>query len=319
MWETKQRLDDLADLIWELDHCDDEDVTDGAPVEGGGSHGDVEADEVHGTPAPAGYAPVRTRPHRPRSYRLPPGVAVEVRVLGPVQVVGWQEAPTRRVVTELLCFLALHPDQYPISNEAILAALWPDIDRTASARTLRNYLTMLRKCLGDQLFPQSVRGAGYELDESVSTDWARFCDLVAEGAELRRRGDESAEWLEPALLRTALGLVRGMPFAGGANDTYAWAFEELLVSDMTRAIGDAAARVIEYADGVGNVAVVAWAARQGLRALPFEEDLWFALLSAEAVAGQSRLEQAWRDCRAVMGETTDRLRWHVQQLREDND
>ena len=50
MWETKQRLDDLADLIWELDHCDDEDVTDGAPVEGGGSHGDVEADEVHGRP-----------------------------------------------------------------------------------------------------------------------------------------------------------------------------------------------------------------------------------------------------------------------------
>jgi hypothetical protein len=91
----------------------------------------------------------------------------------------------------------------------------------------------------------------------------------------------------------------------------------MLVTDMTRAIGETAAAVIAYYLELGEMEAVAWAARQALLALPFEEEFWFTLLSAEAEAGPGRLELAWRDCRAVMGETTDRLRLHVQALRED--
>ena len=44
-------------------------------------------------------------------------IGVEIRILGPVEVVGWSQAPERAVVTELACYLALHPGRIVPGDE----------------------------------------------------------------------------------------------------------------------------------------------------------------------------------------------------------
>jgi len=55
-----------------------------------------------------------------------------VRVIGPVEIEGWRRVPERAIVTELACYLALHPDQ-AMSGDELRFALRPDME--AAART----------------------------------------------------------------------------------------------------------------------------------------------------------------------------------------
>ena len=166
---------------------------------------------------------------------IPPG-AVEIRVLGPVDVIGWQEQPNRRVVPELACFLALHPDRM-MTSEEIRSALWPgDLETTeASPKHLRNAIYMLRKCLGRELVPEASKGRGYFLAGDVRSDWTQFNALVDEA---KPSNSDEAE-----LLGQALELIRGAPFEGAAPGTYAWAWSELFVSRMEVSITEAASRL----------------------------------------------------------------------------
>lgn len=93
------------------------------------------------------------------------GEEVLVKVLGPVEIEGWRETPRRRVVAELACYLALHAGR-PISGEVLRAALWPDVDSEASAKSLRNYMSELRRALGSEHVP-TARGTGYSVSTSV--------------------------------------------------------------------------------------------------------------------------------------------------------
>ncbi|MGH9086970.1 MAG: hypothetical protein ACRDYZ_02505 [Acidimicrobiales bacterium] len=60
---------------------------------------------------------------------------MEVRVLGPAEVVGWRFPPDRQVVTELCCYRALHGER-PMVGDTIRSTLWPE-SREASAKSLR--------------------------------------------------------------------------------------------------------------------------------------------------------------------------------------
>jgi DNA-binding SARP family transcriptional activator len=202
------------------------------------------------------------------SPRMSPGVLVDVRVLGPVEVVGWRTLPDRRIITELCCYLALHSER-PVSGEELIVAIWPDGGREASPKTLRTYLSLLRSSLGADLFPESVKGAGYQLDPAVSTDWYSFQAFQRDAASVSQ--DDAS--LEGLLLRQALQLVRSTPFAGAAAGTFGWAWTELLVSRMEQEIATVAVRLADLLIARGDHQRSAWAAERGLMAVPFDESL----------------------------------------------
>jgi len=243
------------------------------------------------------------------SLGLPPDVSVEVRVLGPVEVTGWRTSPERRIVTELCCYLALHQER-SVLGEELVVAIWPDGGRDASPKSLRTYLSLLRSSLGADLFPESVKGAGYQLDAAVSTDWRSFEAFQRDAASVAH--DDAS--LEALLLRQALQLVRGAPFAGVAAGTFGWAWTELLVSRIEQGIATGAARLADLLIASGDHRRSAWAAERGLSAVPFDESLWRRRLSAAAAGGAGSLERAWRDCQAVLRDDARALDNHITSL-----
>lgn len=230
-----------------------------------------------------------------------------VAVLGPVVVDDWVVEPDRRAVTELLCFLALHPGRAVPADE-IRAALWPGdgLGGDVSGKSLRNTASLLRRCIGADRFPEAERGAGYRLTDDVVTDWQRCEDLVQASSA---GGPREAE-----TLTDALALVRGAPFDGVPSGSYGWAWSELLVSRMEVAITDAAHRLVSLSSASGDLEQAEWAALQGLAALPYDRRLWGGLLSVAAAGGRQKLARAWRDAQAVLGAEAEDLQPMVDRL-----
>lgn len=234
---------------------------------------------------------------------------VAVSVLGSVEVVGWREEPQRRMVTELLCFLALHGGQQVPADE-LRAALWPgDLESgDGSAKSLRNTASLLRRCVGAEVFPEAGRNAGYRLGPGVRSDWEVFQDLVMRS--------EAAGPEEVSLLGEALRLVRGAPFDRVAPGSFGWAWSELYVSRMETAISAAAHRLATLSLSAADWATAEWAAVQGLTACPYDRLLWGDLLRVAQRGGRHRLERAWRDTQAVLGSDVEELRPLLTELWE---
>jgi hypothetical protein len=216
---------------------------------------------------------------------------VSVNVLGQIEVFPWREPPHRKVIIELACYLALHPGR-PISGEELRVALWPDSDGTAeaSAKSLRNYVSELRKALGAEFVP-SARGTGYAVSAAVQTDWDLFKRAVEKA---KAEGADEAE-----LLSEALSLVRGRPFAGV---DWGWSFAESLVSEMEVTIGQVAQRLAALSMEAEDFSIAGLAARQGLLANPFDLTLWEVALRAAAGLGSDQLLRTWRDAQATLGD-----------------
>jgi len=219
----------------------------------------------------------------------PEMAGVEVRVLGPVEVVGWTQRPDRAVVTELACYLALHRDRV-IPGDELRVALWPDAAREASAKSLRTYMSLLRKSLGPENVPVGS-GSGYRVGDGVSTDWRRFRELTGEGATAGQ-------------LREALELVRGRPFAGVSSTSFGWVFSELLVSEIEVGVIGAARRLAEELSGNGDLTGASWSVRQGLLAVPSDFGLWQLRLAIAELQGRGELVRARRDAEAALGDDT---------------
>jgi type IV secretion system protein VirD4 len=231
---------------------------------------------------------------------------VTVRVLGPVEVTGWIHEPGRRVVTELACFLALHADR-KVTGEEMRAALWPgDLGASeASAKSLRNTVSLLRKALGPNLVPDAQKGSGYRLGPGVLCDWATFSHLV----------EDAKGPVEKDKLRQALSLVRGSPFEGVAPGSFSWAWTELFVSRMEVAVASAASRLGETALAEGDIEMSVWAVLQGLSSSPYDRGLWSIFLQASARSGRDALERAWKSAVAVLGDDSRELAEVIDDLR----
>lgn len=120
-----------------------------------------------------------TEPHSNLTDPSHRGV-LTVNVLGPVEVIGWVVPPRRKVLTELACYLALHTGR-PVSGEEFRAALAgaSETDDEVSAKSLRTYMSELRRCLGPGLLPEArTSGYGFSPGAITITDWATFQDLV---------------------------------------------------------------------------------------------------------------------------------------------
>jgi len=236
--------------------------------------------------------------------------AVLVGVLGPVKVTGWAKAPGRRVLVDLLVFLAMHPGTR-VSAEQLVVRLWPSGDNgpEPSTQSLRSYMSMLRTAVGAEHLPEALVTGGYQLGPGVSSDWVQFAALIADAR--KAQGPEGR-----VLLHRALSLVRGVPFAGANRGTYEWIWEEVWPSTMEAAITDAAHDLCTLAIETNDPAEAAWAARQGLKAVPGAAALQEDLLSAAAATGNPRrLEAVWADLTRSPDNNADLLRPHYERLR----
>lgn len=242
----------------------------------------------------AGSSPRITAPTVPPPLGGPDDLVV--RVLGPVEVTGWAASPERRgLLEELCCYLALHPGR-AFTTAELLGALWPvGGDRgEATPKTLHNYLSRLRQAVGPDRLPDAVTSGGYRLDHVV-TDWAEFSRLTGEAV--------LAAGVEADRLRSqALAQVRGAPMAGAQGTQFGWAFSSALVSTMAVAITGCAHQLSTARLAAGDPVGAEDAARQGLRAVSEDEELWLdAATAARAGGDPARESRLWRDLAAALG------------------
>ena len=118
---------------------------------------------------------------------------------------------------------------------------------------------------------------GYTVGPHVTTDLARFTDLVS-----RSRSAVDADE-ECGLLRQALDLLRGQPFEGVRG--YDWAFTEGTVVEAEATIADAAHRLAQLALERGDADLATWAAMQGLKSVPGTEPLYRDRMEAAHLVG----------------------------------
>lgn len=146
--------------------------------------------------------------------------AAEVRVLGPVEVVGDDgpvalSAKQRRLLAALVV-----ADGRACGVDDLVEAVWGDGPPVSAAKLVQVYVSQLRKVLPAQLRIATHAGA-YALDlPRNSLDAARFERLVAESTSLREAGNPA---LAASLSDQALGLWRGR------------AYGELSYEDVARA------------------------------------------------------------------------------------
>jgi hypothetical protein len=215
----------------------------------------------------------------------PAGIGIEVRVLGPVEVVGWMNRPERAIVTELACFLALHRSR-PVSGELLRVALRPEGSNEQSAKTVRTYVSLLRKALGPDALP-AASSSGYQLSTNVTSDWDRFVELASG---------------EPEQILEALALVRGRPFQDVPKGSYGWVFSEFVVSDIEVAIVRTAFAAVGQLVADGDLDGALWAIRQGLLGVNGDFGLWQRYLSLSAELGPAALARAQAEARAALGD-----------------
>jgi hypothetical protein len=226
------------------------------------------------------------RPERPSIEVDDPPSEMEILILGSVEAQGWKLPPERAVVVELACYLALHRERQ-VSGESLRAALRPDGSKEQSAKTLRTYLSMLRKALGPDALPSRPSG-GYKLASWVTTDYERFVELS--------RSDNVEDALE------ALLLIRGRPFEGVPSGTFAWVFSEFLVSDMEVAVASVVTRAVDQLVKANDLERALGALRQGLRAVAGDYGLWELYLSIAAQVSPAALSRARSEARATLGD-----------------
>ena len=218
----------------------------------------------------------------------------EVCFLGPLKVtwaadVDPTAGPERAaLLAAALSYLGAH-DDHPVPGPRLQEALWPlgndDSDvRAGSVKgaTLRSTMSRLRTALGNDSLgrphlPPAKNGT-YRLGPRYGCTWRRFQAKVA-AADVA----SSAESIE--LLREALALVRGRPFADAPSAYFAWADDSPLVSDIEVAVADAAEKLGERALQAGDPELAEWAARQGLLVVPVREDLHRVRFQAAFDAG----------------------------------
>jgi DNA-binding SARP family transcriptional activator/class 3 adenylate cyclase/tetratricopeptide (TPR) repeat protein len=157
----------------------------------------------------------RSRGGDARQMRCDNRRAVEVRILGPLEVVaqGHDVTPTRAKERALLALLLLQRGRV-ISNDALVDALWGEAPPPTAGKALHGLVSGLRKVLGPDAI--ETRAPGYSMRlPPERTDLGRFEGLVGRS---RREPDPEAR---SQLLATALAMFRGEALADFRNEEFA--------------------------------------------------------------------------------------------------
>lgn len=220
--------------------------------------------------------------------------ALDVRVLGPVEVVGCAEEFRRRKPLELVAHLAVH--RQGVDADTLAEALWPD--RPSNPATLHTMASIARRCLGPDTsgrphLPHVGSDGRYRLGPEVGLDLDRFRAHVARAAALEDGAGASE-------LRAALELVRGRPFTTPGED-YLWAHAEALATSVVAEVADTAHRLAEMYLEAGDARGAWWATQQGLLASPGNEQLHRdRMRAADLIGNPAGVEEVMAElCRAI--------------------
>jgi YVTN family beta-propeller protein len=175
------------------------------------------------------------------------------QILGPLEVdddgvrvglVGGKQAA-------LLAFLLLHGNE-TIASESLVEELWNGSAPPSARKILQNYVSKLRRQLGDGVLV--TRGRGYELRvEPGELDVDRFIELLEAG---RRAMASNEPDVAATTLRAALSLWRGPALAQFASEPFARLeidrLEELRLAAVTERI-EADLALGRHADVIGEL------------------------------------------------------------------
>jgi DNA-binding SARP family transcriptional activator len=193
--------------------------------------------------------------------------AVEIAVLGPLEVRGGEHRFRRSAAVELIVYLAFH--RRGVRNSQWPLAIWPD--RAVAQATVHSTVSDARRALGrgadgsDHL----SRGPQLHLGSGVTTDVDRFAALASSD--------------DPRVLSRALGLVRGPLFAGLRHSD--WAVVEGTQAALESMIVETALRAVEGHLGHRRLHDAERAARAALTGCPYDERLYRLLLQVTAAMG----------------------------------
>jgi DNA-binding SARP family transcriptional activator len=281
---TTDDVDGIAKLLEPVEDPDDDDPDDGGPPGGGGVDvGALGPDESDLAAEPADDAI--------------PGCEIEVRVLGPVEIVGAERPLTRSKSVELVAYLTLHKDTV-VDADRLREALWPG---RPPGTTLYTTASVARSHLGKAAdgTPHLPLLAGsermYRVGGGVKSDYERFAELVRRAA-----GEPAADAMRT--LREALSLVRGRPFEVAGRD-WTWVFVEGYATLVENDIVAAAHTLARLCLDARDVAGVGWATRQGLRASRGNEQLFRDAMQSSELAGDLRgVETLFNELRHIAEE-----------------
>lgn len=220
--------------------------------------------------------------------------SAHIRLLGPVQVdaPGAVEEARRELCTEVLVYLATHPDG--VHPTVLGGAVWP---RGVSASVRDATVARVGDWLG-----QDSRGrpnlyhddrGRLRLGSEVRVDWEVFRWFVWRSA--------AEPGSELAYLSNALKLVRGELLEGRPRGRYGWLAAEDLEYEAAARVADIAHRVVLMRLDEGEAPEAVRAARAGLRLAPADEGLWRDLLRATHAAGDA----------AALREVVEEMRGHA--------
>lgn len=239
-------------------------------------------------PAPPPATPKPAAPCRPRTSALgqPPVESLpEIRVLGGIDIVGLGHDLTSQQLS-LLTFLACHPGA---TRDGITNALWDG--QVISKSRFPNLLAETRGRVGRHYIPDASDGR-YKL-VAIGTDLDRFEQLVKRAAAADQ---------QPAAkhLRSALELVRGVPFTPPASRFWSWVGDHgHVAARVESAIADAAVRLARFEQKTGRLDEARWACEHGLAASPADQTLVTILTDVYRALGKSalaaRLVESWEE------------------------
>ncbi|MGW0590860.1 hypothetical protein [Streptosporangium sp. NPDC002607] len=199
--------------------------------------------------------------------------AVEVRILGPAEVVGPSPMEEGRAViaVELVVYLATHPGGvHPVVLGGIL---WPrGVQAVVRDATIARVVAWLGADSQGRPNLYADTSGRLRLGPEVRTDWMLFRDLV--------RQSHANPGGRPELLDRALGLVRGPLLNGRPRGRYAWLAADDLEYNVTAGVADAAHRLCEVRLARGETDQAVAAVRAGLLLAADDEGLWRDLLRA---------------------------------------
>ncbi len=222
--------------------------------------------------------------------------AVELRILGPLEVLDDEGAPVDvggpRPRT-LLIDLAL-AQGHPVPADQLLEDVWSG-ERIPARNNLQVQVSRLRRVLGEERI--ATRGGGYALDlPRDALDAARFDRLSAEGRAALHAGDAEAA---ATVLRDALALWRGAALVDFADDAFARPVITRLEESRFTAIEDrvdADLLLGRHAELIGELEAL-------VQEHPLRERLWAQLMTALYRAGrQADALRAYQRARTVLAE-----------------
>lgn len=209
-----------------------------------------------------------------------PGWTFMVRVLGRVAVttvVGAEVRFERAKSLELLVWHVHHRSR-PARSSA-RSALW---ENDVSDATFANVVSAARRAL-DRAVPPAADGHWLG---KISADLMPLHDAVVSDADVLATAVEAARSLPPkdavAVLRPAVELIDGMPFAGTG---YLWPDAEGITSWLVLLATGAAADLATLHLALGDVEGVFWATGRGLAVLSGHEELIALRMRAHARRG----------------------------------